>query len=183
MFHLKEPLHREFRLNRHIGAFGVTHLIIIVLDLLQQSGFLHVDDDLLAHILTRHADINASGLADGGVVVEDVDALQVVLLAQHIVIHIVGGSDLQTARTELDVDIVILDDGDDTVDQRHYDFLAAQPLVLWVGRVDAHGRVAHDGLGTRGGYHGIAATLLIGVDDFAFIARGTSAVVLVEIVA
>ena len=104
------------------------------------------------------------------------------LLAQHVVVHIVGGSDLQAARTKLDVDIIILDDRDDAVDQRHYDFLAAQPLVLGVGRVDAHGGVAHDGLWTRGGHHSIAATLLIGVDDFAFSARGTRAVVLVEVI-
>ncbi len=46
--------------------------------------------------------------------------------------------------------------------------MAAEPLVLRVFGVDAHGGVAHDGLGTRGGYDGVVA-FFIAVDDIALL--------------
>ncbi len=87
-------------------------------------------------------------------------------LAQHVVVGIVGGSHLQTARTELDVDVAVLDNGNDTTHQRDDDLVALQPLVLRVLGVYTHSRIAHDGLRARRGHDGIVALFVL-VDDVA----------------
>ena len=193
MFHLEEPLHGKFRFNRHVGAFRITYLIIIVFNLFEQCGCIKVFYDLLADIFAGHADIHASSFADGGIIIENVDALQIVLFAQHIVVHIVGRCDLQTTCTKFNIDIAIFNDRNHSVDQRHNDFLAAQPLVFRVGRVDAHGGVAHDGLRTGGGDDGVLARafldhvseieelgVLVMVDDL-LVGEGTHAQLLHEL--
>ncbi len=114
VLHLQEPLHGELRLDGHIGAFAATYLINIGFHLLQQTGGSEVFLYLLAHVETIHADIETGCFAKGSVIVEDIDRGQIILLAQHVVVHIVGGGDLQTACTEFDVHIVVLDDGNDT---------------------------------------------------------------------
>ena len=153
--HLQEPLHRQFRLNGHARALGATHLVRVVLHLLHQAGSLKVFLYLLAHIEAVHAHIQAGGLAERAVVVEDVYALQLVLLAQHIVVHIVGRRHLQATRTELHVHVVVLYHGNHSAHKRHDNFLALQPGVFRVIGIDTHGRVAHDGLRTRRGHHGV----------------------------
>ena len=104
-------------------------------------------------------------------------------LAQHVVVHVVGGGYFQTACAELDVHVFILDDRDDAVDQRHDDPLATEMLVLGVVWVDAHGGVAHDGFGAGSGNYSVAVfaldavaqviefAVLFAVDDF-FIGEG-----------
>ena len=79
-----------------------------------------------------------------------------------------GGSHLQTARSELDFHIAVFDDTDFPTYQRHDHFAAAQPLVLWVLRVDAHGRIAHDGFRTCRCHNGVVAFLVL-VDDVALL--------------
>ena len=150
--HLDKPLHREFGLDYHVGTLRVAHFVVIILHLFEQVGGLQVFGNLLAHVETVHADIEAAGLADGSVVVEDVDGGQVVFLAQHVVVYVVGRGYFQTAGTELDVDVVVHDDGYDAVDQRHDYLLPFEEGVAGIVGVDAHGRIAQDGFGTGRGH-------------------------------
>ena len=103
VLHLEEPLCRELRLDRHIGALRETYLIIIVLYLLHEASLLQVGRDLLAHVHAVHAHIHAGSLTDGSVVVEDIDGCQSVLQAECMVVDVVSWSHLQTTCTELDV--------------------------------------------------------------------------------
>ena len=88
-------------------------------------------------------------------------------LTQHVVVGVVGRGHLQTARTELDVYITVLDDGNDAVHQRYDDLVALEPLVLRVLGVDTHGGITHDGLWTGGSHHSVVAFLVL-VDYIAF---------------
>ncbi len=172
MLHVQEPLLAQTRLyGRVLVALRVAHLVVVVFDFLYQARLLQVDDNLLAHVHAVHAHVERALVGDGAVGVKDVDGLQVVRLAQCIVVDVVGGSHLQTARTELDIDVAVLDDWNDAAHQGHDDLVTAEPLVLGVLRVDAHGRVAHDGLGARGGHYGIVALLVL-VDDVAGLLQG-----------
>ena len=72
-----------------------------------------------------------------------------------------GRSNLQTACTELYVNIAVLDDRYYAVYERHDYLMAFQPLVLHVLRVDTHGGIAHDGLRTCGSNYGIVALLVL----------------------
>ena len=168
MLHLEKPLCGQLRLDGHVGTLGETYFVVVVLDLLHQSLVLKVNGNLLTHVHTVLADIHAGGFRDGAVVVEDVDGLEVMLQSEVVVVDIVGRCDLQTAGTELDVHIVVLNHGDGAVDQWHNDVQALQPGVFHIIGVDAHGRVAHDGLRTCGGYHCVVAVGIL-VDDIAFV--------------
>ena len=161
VLHLEEPLCRELWLDRHIGTLREAHLIIIVLNLLHQTGVLKVDGNLLAHIHAVHSYIEACCLADGTVVVEDIDGLQTVLQTEGVVIDIVSWSHLQTSGTELDIYVCILDDRNLAVYERHDHVLTLQPGILLILRVDTHGRVAHDGFRTGCCYHCIVTLLVL----------------------
>ena len=63
--------------------------------------------------------------------------------------------DLEAACAELNVDVVVLDDGDLAPHERDNDTPSAEVLVLRVVRIDAHGRVAHDRFGAGGSHDGI----------------------------
>ena len=91
-------------------------------------------------------------------------------LSKGVVVDIVCWSNLQTACSELYVHIAVFDHRDHAVHQRHDNLMAAQPLVLRVLGVDAHGGVAHDGLRTCCGYHSIEASVSILVQHLALAA-------------
>ena len=73
----------------------------------------------------------------------------------------------QAACTELNIHIAVLNHRNHASHQGHNDLLPTQPLVLRVFGIDAHGRVAHDGLRSCGGHNGIVA-LVVAVDDGSF---------------
>ena len=75
------------------------------------------------------------------------------------VVDIVGRSNFQTSRTKLHVNIVVFDDRNFPAYQRHDDMLAMQPFVLFVVRIDAHRRVAHDSFWSCCRNYGIALWL------------------------
>ena len=149
----------EFWLDWHVGTFRISHLVVVVLHFLHQSGIIEILFYLSAHVHAVHSDIHSGSLADGSVVVEYVYCLEIVFQTESMVVDVVCGSYLKTARTEFDVNVVVFDNRNLAAHQRHYDTLAAQPLVLGVGRIDAHGRIAHDGLRSGCCHDGILAGL------------------------
>jgi len=150
--HREEPLHREFRLDGHARALRIAHVVGIILGLLQQAGCRQVAFDLPADVETIHADVQPHFVVDRAVVVKDVDHLEVVFLAQHVVVHVVRRGHFQRARTELDVDVFVADYGDCAVHQRYDDARPGrQPAVARVVGVDAQRRVAQDRFGARRG--------------------------------
>ena len=157
MLHFEEPLHRQFRFDHYIGTFRVTYFICVGFCLFEQSGSIEIFLYLLADVETVHTDIQSGSFAQCSVIVEDVDAGQIILFTQHIVIYVVGRSYFQTTGTELNVHIIVLDDRDNTVYQRNDYFLSFQPCVLGVVGVDTHCRIAHDCFGTGRCYYCIAA--------------------------
>ena len=140
-----------------MGAFGIAHLVVIVFHLFHQSRLLQVFGNLLAHLHAVHAHIQPSLLGEGTVVVEDVNGLQSVFQTQGVVVDVVRRCHFETARSELDIHIVVFYHRNLPAYEWHDDVLAPQPLVFGVVGVDAHGRVAHDGFWTRGGHNGILA--------------------------
>ena len=168
VLHAKEPLRGEFRLDGHVGALREAHLVVIIFHLLHQSCSLEVFGYAAAHIHAIHAHIEAGRLADGAVVVENVDGRQAMLQSQGMVVDVVGRRHLQAASSKFHIHVIVFDDGNFAVHQRHNDVLAFQPRVFRIVGVDAHGRVAHDGLGARGGHNGIIALRIL-MDDVALV--------------
>ena len=156
VLHREEPLLAEARLYGCVLiALRVAHLVVVVLNLLYQSGSLQILYNLLAHVHAVHAYIHACSLRDSAVGVEDVNSLEVVSLAERVVVHVVRRSH----RTELDVYVAVLDNRNHAVHQRHNHLVSAQPLVLRVLRVNTHCCVAHDSLRTCCSYNSVVASV------------------------
>ena len=77
-------------------------------------------------------------------------------LAEHIVVDIVSRSHFQATRTELNIDIVILNHRDFTANERHNHTFALQMGVFRVVGIDTHRRVAHNRFRTCCGNNCIA---------------------------
>ena len=146
--HREEPLHREFRFVGHARALRVAHVVGVLLGLFEQPRYGEVLLDLPAHVEAVLTRVHAHLVVDRAVVVEYVDGLQAVLLAQHVVVHVVRRGHLQRARAELDVHVFVADHRDRTAHQRHDDAcVGRQPCVARVAGIDAQGRVAQDRFG------------------------------------
>ena len=90
-------------------------------------------------------------------------------LAEHIVVCIMGWSDFQTTSTKLDIYISVFDDRYYATDQRYDDLMTAEPMILWIFRVDTHCCIAHNGLRTSSSDDGIVALVIL-MEHFAFFA-------------
>ena len=167
VLHVHEPLQRQARFYRYAGTFRQADVVHIVLGLLEQAGFAEVFGYRRAAVEAVHADVHTCNGGYGAVLVEDIDGLEIVGLAQHKVVLIVCRRNFQTARTELYIYISVFNYGDYAVDQRHHDLAAFEPCVLGVFGVDTHGRIAHDGLGAGGGNYGIVASVFIDMNNAA----------------
>ena len=157
MLHLEEPLHRKFRLDHNISTFRITYFVGISLRLFEQSGSIEIFLYLLADIKTIHTDIQAGSFAQCSVIIENIDARQIVLFTQHIVVHIVGRSYLQTTGTEFDIHIIIFNNRNHTVYQWHNHLLTFQPGIFRIVRIDTHSRITHNRFRTSGSHHGITS--------------------------
>ena len=138
---------------------------------------------MLAAVEAIHTNIHTGGFAHCAVFIEDVDGVEVVLFAEHVVVFIVGGSDFQTAGTEVDFYVAVFDYGHHAANQRHDYFLAFEPRVLRVFGVDAHCGVAHNGFGASGSHHSVAATLGIAMHYFLLSAGFAAEIVIGEVIA
>ena len=87
-------------------------------------------------------------------------------LAEHVVVGVVGWSNLQTSSTKLYVYVAVFDNRNHSVYQWHDNLLALQPLILWVLRVDTHSGIAHDSLRTSCSHYSIISLFIL-VDDVA----------------
>ena len=73
------------------------------------------------------------------------------LLAQIIIVYIVRRRDLEAPCSEFTVNVFIKNDGHVPIGHGHTGALAMQMGEALVFRVNANGRIAHDGLGTGRG--------------------------------
>lgn len=138
----------------------------MLLHLDQQAQRLEVGHDGLArHEAVQAAVFFGRVVVDGRVEREDADHLELVALADGIVVVVVRGRDLDHAGAEFLVDVVVGNDGNQPVHQRQLHALADQVLVALVFGVDHHGRVAEHGLGARGGHRERAAAVFQRVGD------------------
>ena len=112
LVHRQEPLHRELRLDSHTCTLRVAHVVCVGLNLLHEACGCEVTLDNLAALEAVYAYVHANLVVDCAVVVEDVDSLEAILLTEHIVVNIVCGGYLQGTSTELEVYILIADNGD-----------------------------------------------------------------------
>ena len=87
------------------------------------------------------------------------------------VVRVVAGRDLNTARTEFHINVLITENRDFAVHDRQDAGLANQVLVALVVRVDGNTGIAHEGFRTGGRDHQIARAVRQRVADVPKLAR------------
>ena len=169
--HLDEPLRGGYRLDRGAAAVAGADVVLVVLDLDQVAALLEILNDRLAALVAVHALVLAAVFVDGRVLVEHKDLLEVVALAHLEVVRVVAGRDLDAARAELHIDVLVAEDRDLAVHNRQDAGLADQVLVALVVRVDGHAGIAHEGLRAGGGDHKVARAIAKRIADVPQLAR------------
>ncbi|MCY1511052.1 hypothetical protein D9M68_454460 [compost metagenome] len=160
------PLVGEHRLDHGARARAARHHEAVLLHLDQQAQRLEVGHDGLARHEAVHAPVFFRRVVvDGRVERQDADHLELVALADGIVVVVVRGRDLDHAGAEFLVDVVVGNDRNQPVHQRQLHALADQVLVAFVFGVDHHGRVAEHGFGAGGGHRERAAAVFQRVGD------------------
>ena len=177
LFHGDEPLHGEARLDDGAGALGAAHLVGVVLHLDQVASRVECSCEGLAGLEPVLSLEFSADRVDRAVGVEHVDDLEVVLLAEFVVVRVVGGGHLEATRSELAVDVLVEDDRDAPAGDGDDGPLAVEVGVAFVLRMDADGRVGEDGLRSGRGdgepvvrafdlvAHVVELGLLLGVED------------------
>ena len=147
-----KPLLGEPGLEGGIAAVAVHDRVLEVLDVVEKTMLVEPLHDSLARLVAIHAGELAVAVDDVGVLVEDVDLLEVVGLAHGKVVGVVRGRDLHEAGAKVLVDVPIGEDGNLAVHDGQHHGLAHELGLLRVLRGDRHAGVTQHGLGSRGGY-------------------------------
>ena len=137
------PLVRQPRLQDGAGAVAARHGQFVRFDRCEQVEVGEVGHDGLPRPHAVHAAIRFGRVVvDAGVIVENVDAVQIVALADGVVVEIVSRGDLDAAGAELGVHVAVADDGDFASDKGQPRAGADQVAVARVVRVHGEPGVA-----------------------------------------
>ena len=113
------------------------------------AAIFQILDDCLARLETIHPAVLAGIFIQRGVLVHRVEFRQVVTLANQEVVWIMSRRNLNHPSTKFRRYVVISNDFDLTVDQRHHNMLADQFLVAFIIWVYGNGLIAKHGFRTR----------------------------------
>ena len=145
------PLQGEVGLDDGLAAVAFPDGIGVGLDLLQESQFFKIGDDLAARFIALQPPVGAAVLVDEPGIVEHVDEFEVVALADLEVVEVVSRRDLHHPGAEFAVDVVVGDHRDLPAEQRQNHALADQVGVALVLGVDRHRGITEHRLRTGGG--------------------------------
>ncbi len=161
--HRHEPLVGQHRFDHLTGACATRHHQPVLPGLDQQTQCVEVRDDPSARVETVQAAVGRGRrVVERRVQCQHADHRQRVALAHGIVVHVVGGRDLDHAGAEGRVDVVVGDHRYRAVAQRQLHPLPDQVVVARIVRMHHHRDVAQHGLGAGRGHH--QAVLQLAVD-------------------
>ena len=148
-------------LHHGVAAVAVAHGVGELLDADQIAHGLDVGHDGLAALFLGEPVVLAGLGLHAAVLVDDLDELEVVVLAEGPVVVVVAGGHLEGARAELAVHVAVGDDRHLAAADGHDAGLADEVLVALVVGMHADGGVAGYGFGAGGGHD----QALVGVLD------------------
>ena len=175
----EEPLHRDARFDRYVGAFGETDVVLVFLHLDEQAHFLEFRGGLLAGDETvESVQVRAVGAVDVSIRREHVDDRQIMAHADLEVRLVVGGRDLESAGAEFDVHMVVRNHRNFRVGERAIHRAADVFRIARILGIHRHRHVTHQSFRAGGGnlqelagcicefvFHIIQLRLLRGHDD------------------
>lgn len=117
----------------------------------EETLFLEVVEDFFATFGGSEAFVvGAGGGEHFAVFADDLDALEVMTLADFKVVEIVGGGNFNGAGAVSGVGVFVGDNRDEAVGEGEFDEAADKVGVAGVGRVDGNSDVAEEGFGSGG---------------------------------
>ena len=140
------------RLDHRLAAIALAYGERVGLDLFQQAKALQVFHHAAAGLKAVQARVGTGFGGHAAVLVDDLDARQIVALAGFEIVRIVGRGDLDCAGAELGVGEVVENHGELAIHQRQIHGAAVQVKVARVLGVHGDGGVAQHGFGAGGGY-------------------------------
>ena len=143
----------------------------VIFDLDQTAFCLQICNDCLAALVAVHTLVLAAVCVDGCIVVEHQNLLQIMAQTHLKVVRVVARRGLDTAGTELLVDIIVGKDRNLTADDRQDCLFADQVLIALVVRIDCNAGIAHEGLRAGGRYDDALVRILNVILDIPQLAR------------
>jgi len=170
--HRDEPLLGGGGFGDGLAAIAVADPVLVGFDLLQEALFLQVGDDLLAAGEAIEAGVLAGQFVHHPVAVDDLEAGQVVAVAELVVVAVMRGGNLERPGAEILLHIGVGDHRDGPVSKGQLDRHHRQVGVALILGVDRHGRIAQHGLGPGGGDDQEAAAIGQRIADVVELAVG-----------
>ncbi len=156
--HLDKPLRGEHRLNGLAATIAATDIVIISLGFDKIPLLFKLGHYRLARFVSVHA-VKLAAVYDFAVLVNALDLLQVMTKPDFVVIGVMAGGHLDSARAEAQLYIIIRDYRELAPDKGQHRIFADKMLILFILGVHGNAAVAEHGFGaSRGDYK-----LLIGV--------------------
>ena len=146
--HADEPLLGDDGLHRALAAVAVPDVVAVRLDLHEGAAGFEVFDDAFAGGEAIHPLVFARFPVHRAVVVHHADDFQIVAKPHFEVVGVVRGRDLDRARAEFHVDVIVGDDRDLPPHEGQDERFSHHVRIALVFGVDRDGGVAQHGLGT-----------------------------------
>ena len=160
--HLHKPLGARERLNNRAAAVAAADIVVIRLYLDKVSLLLEIGNDGLAGFVAIHAVILAA-VYYLCILIDDEYLLKVMAQSDLVVIGVVAGGHLDSARAEAELNIVVGDDGELSADKGQNCVFADKVLIALIVGVNGNTGVAEHGLGTGGCDYKLLIRVLDGV--------------------
>ena len=149
---IDEPLIHQPRLDDDAGAVAIGNGHRVFLDLVEKPEGFHFGQDLIAGLISVHAPVGFGHVVvETRVLVENVDHLKVMALADLEIIEVVGRRHLDRARALFRVGVFVGDNNELAPDDGQNAVPAHQVLVAFVVGMNGDGDVAEHGFGPGGG--------------------------------
>ena len=141
------PLGRDHRLDDLAAALRAWNAGVVWLGLERQPRRFHIGPEFLARFKAIEPGVGPTVFVDLRFRREDVDDRQTVAQGDIVVHWIVARRDLQRAAAKLPIDLLIPDDRNFPIDDRHDGGLADELVISIVFRVHRYSRIAQDRFG------------------------------------
>ena len=150
--HANEPLDAEPRLDDRPAAIAVPDDHLVRTRVLEVAALAEPVEDRLAGLVSVTADELATGGVDPRLLVQHGDGRKPVALRDLVVVRIVGRRDLDRARPEGPLDVLVGNDRQAPPEEREDRVPTDERAVPIILRVDRDCRVAEERLGASGGH-------------------------------
>ena len=163
--HLNEPLIGGEGLNGSAATVARSYVVVVGLGFDEIPLCLKVADECLTAGISVHTLIFTRVGIHRSIVIHYLNLLKVVTLSYEEVVGVVRGSDLNTARTEADLNVIVGDNGNFPANDGKYQGFSDKMLCIFILRVHCNGSITEHGFRTCSCDFNVTRVAFYGVFD------------------